>query len=1331
MTAEDDPYAKYNPVAAPQEVDPYAKYQPRSAAPGEGPTEEEIAKAAAAQKDYDNRKLIEENSGNPFAKDSPGEAKLTVWGRVKSIPEHTWNVMGESVDSMKDAFTPSIPGDRDPKVWAEMNKAIKVTSFFGHVEDKTLQLWGGLGQLVLSPAFGTFRALVSKPIEDVSGFPHQFTEELANDVLMMTPVVKAARSPKVRQPNGDNIRITPQEDGTIRSTNIGPDPVASDFKQTAESTGMDQQRLQKEYFEKGLHPVEIEEHAKNDAVLKHDMSQPIDPVEAVKEPNVKQLEFEWRNSDTETKPVSAGAGATDPKNLPPYVSPQVQPLTPPGRLLADIRSGITSAFEFGKAVQMVADPMSHGIAIAQATVKDTANLLRRHDWEWARIDQYTKETFNYESRKRMYMAADEENSLRQDAIDLRSQRVAALDKAIADVKEAEFNEPTREGKAAYQAKRAQLQADRDNMIGNAASQRAIKLRGDVDADLKAARAAEKTARDMEGKKGTPGYDEASIKEARSTSRQARERVRENQKELSKMEENEYGASEAAKTEGIGLKTLSPLEQAWVEAEHARSKAALLHAYDAGMVKSGEGLPFYAPRMMINIANAGNERALPLNSLGRGFNKTTPQMRQRKYRTIEELEDKFKSEGEKMMTPEELSDLKDLREAGLAPPMAEVAKDIRSLTLATAKLEKAVTVRHLINHIEEIGNRTGNPQVIHGALPEGVDAQRYFTMPSPAFKTWKPMIDRDSHGVPRIDNETGGVRVVRDAEGNIKYEAQEIHIPIEWKGPLLSLLDQKPGTITGAMMTLKAKTMSMIMLSPMIHNAVVWGRAVEAFPVKVGAFKIYFEGNQARHNPAIMREAIDNGYVPVGKKFFNQDIQSIMTDKEMIQGSSWMAKALAIAPEMLKEGTGPKIEQGLQKFGDFWHNTLLWDRVADLQMGLYTNFRAEMLSKGIDAQTASRVSAHLANRFAGSIPREAMSKYARATLDWAVFSRQYNASMVGTFTDMFKGLPGDVKAQIMRDRGELQPGALDYAKQQAKRKAFSAVVLSIGMYYIGTSMVQNMVNVLYNDETLDEQMHGYVRRFRQYINKAWEHPFDIIQKIDFLGQMSPGEEFEPGKQRGYVKAGKNEDQSARYFRNPVGKFAGDILDIFAAPLDLIRRKASPLGRTAQDLLSNDLGFGRKIYDKDDTSVGSNITAAAAVAQHIFGAELPSGQLEAAGRLIRQKGDSELDTLRLLGPFAGIQVSKGYPGGPDKGIMAAAKRSHDFKVQAALPDIRDLIIKGDLEGANKMMDDLHMTAAEKKTTRMNALRPERVGPRARKGFDRWGTQDQKHLLNPEEE
>jgi hypothetical protein len=51
-------------------------------------------------------------------------------------------------------------------------------------------------------------------------------------------------------------------------------------------------------------------------------------------------------------------------------------------------------------------------------------------------------------------------------------------------------------------------------------------------------------------------------------------------------------------------------------------------------------------------------------------------------------------------------------------------------------------------------------------------------------------------------------------------------------------------------------MGLIMYSPLIHNAVEWGRALPLMPGKVATFRIYFEGNAARKDSALMREFVE-------------------------------------------------------------------------------------------------------------------------------------------------------------------------------------------------------------------------------------------------------------------------------------------------------------------------------------------------------------------------------------------------------------------------------------------------------------------------------------------
>jgi hypothetical protein len=87
---------------------------------------------------------------------------------------------------------------------------------------------------------------------------------------------------------------------------------------------------------------------------------------------------------------------------------------------------------------------------------------------------------------------------------------------------------------------------------------------------------------------------------------------------------------------------------------------------------------------------------------------------------------------------------------------------------------------------------------------------------------------------------------------------------------------------------------------------------------------------------------------------------------------------------------------------------------DLQMGLYKNFREDLIAKGVDTKSAERVAAPWANRYAGALPQEAMSDTARKVANMMLFSRSFTLGNLGVVKDMINGLPRDVRAQIARD-----------------------------------------------------------------------------------------------------------------------------------------------------------------------------------------------------------------------------------------------------------------------------------------------------------------------------
>jgi hypothetical protein len=744
----------------------------------------------------------------------------------------------------------------------------------------------------------------------------------------------------------------------------------------------------------------------------------------------------------------------------------------------------------------------------------------------------------------------------------------------------------------------------------------------------------------------------------------------------------------------GLVTLEPAERAVVEETQTRAQNAWLRARDIGMVE-GEGLPAYTPRMLINATEAGSgDAAISLNGIGMNLKTKTAQMKQRKYMTAEETEAAAK---------------KALGED------AKIARDIRTLPLATAKLEDAIAGRTLIDNIKQYGKRTGEDTVAEGAIPVGSE-HKWFTLDHPSFRTWRP----------KFETVEGKTEAVKDASGNAVFEQVPIYVRDDFEGPLKAVLTQKSGPLYGAVMELKGKTMSLIMNSPMIHNAVEWGRALPAMPGKVATFKVYFEGNRAKHDIPQMREAIDSGLVPIGHRFFKQDITGIMESPNLTPGRSWTAQILSAVPGLFDEAAGTAVKRAIDKAGDFWHNTLLWDRIGDLQMGLYTNFRDDLLAKGVDRQTAARAAAHWANRYAGALPQEAMSDAARKVSNMLLFSRSFTLGNLGVMKDILTGLPKDVLAQIERDAGPLNPAVKGFVKKQAMKKAAVVVLADMVLMYVGNSLLQNASNVLVNDSTLDKEMHGYAVRLQAALQERAEHPLKLIQPLDFLENVSATAENEPGR-KDRVRVGTAKDGTAIYARNPAGKIGDEFIGYMTGPLDMLRRKLGTIARPGWQILSNDAGFGRKVYDPNADDPGKYLKNMGLIAAHLAKSQLPEGQIRAGMDLVKGEGDWRVNAAQAALPLLGVTVSKGAPGGPAVGELYTARAQHQYAVDAALPDIRRQIQRGDLEGAQARMTDLGIAPGLQRFYIRTSINPAtRLSGRALRDFYQYATPEQKQRM-----
>lgn len=748
------------------------------------------------------------------------------------------------------------------------------------------------------------------------------------------------------------------------------------------------------------------------------------------------------------------------------------------------------------------------------------------------------------------------------------------------------------------------------------------------------------------------------------------------------------------SEHMGIAALTPEERAAVESFQPKARELWEQYRQAGMVGEGaEGLPYYTPRMLMNIAEGG-EGARTLDQRTSGVRTSAPGLKGRKYLEAEETEAAAKKKfGEE----------------------AAIARDIRAMPMALAQGEKALAGRQLINKIKEIGRATGEETVVEGQNP----GKGWFHVNHPSFFTWRPRMEVADTPTYRAAAEArSGVAIpetkipLLDRNGNMVFDKVPIWVRGDFEGPIKSFIHAEPGKAYKAAMELKGKTMAVVMISPMIHNLVEYGRAIPAAPGKVISTRIYFEGNAAKHGrpytgalryaydhlfkgheipktaSPTMLEAVDSGMMPIGRRFFNQDITSMMEQPNLTPGRSLTAKILGLVPDLFNPAAGAAVKRAVDRMGDIWHNTLLWDRIGDLQMGLYVHARDTMVKKGVDSTTAKYTAAHIANRYAGALPQEAMSSAAQKIANMTMFSRSFTLGNLGVMKDMFNGMPRDVRAQIARDLGQTDPRAANFARSMARRKAISIVAIDIGLMYVMNSALQSGMNMLLGDKTLNEEGQDYVRRFNDLMKQIKEDPLTVLQPFKMAESLSATYENEPDKQD-RIRVSETPEGRAIYGRNPVGKIGEEFTGWMAHPAAKLQSKLSTIVRPIWKILDNDAGFGRKIYDPHPDTIAKYAGVVADIAKYFIAAQTPEGQLSAFKNLLTGEGNQKLNILQAIGPLAGVTFSKGHPGGPAAGELARMTEQHKYEVQKEMPEIQKLIQSGkdeNIDRAIEKMDEL---------------------------------------------
>lgn len=755
----------------------------------------------------------------------------------------------------------------------------------------------------------------------------------------------------------------------------------------------------------------------------------------------------------------------------------------------------------------------------------------------------------------------------------------------------------------------------------------------------------------------------------------------------------------AEKNGIGHFALPEEQKNIITSMSNWAQATWDTAKKAEMVE-GEGLPFWTPRMAAVIGEDGkvgspspNEGKPSLNPVGKNLRTSSGNLKQRKYLTAEETEAAM--------------------QARFGEDSTKLVRDIRSMPIALQRLNQAVAGKTLINDIKEMSSSLGGDTAAEGPK------DGYFTMDHPSFQTYRPKLEL---------GEDGKWKTLKDEHGDPIFEKTPIYISKEFEGPLKAVLSTPSSTAYKALMDMKGKAMSMIMFSPMIHNLVEYGRALPAVPGKVWNTKIYFEGNAAKNDPAFMQRMLAHGFDPIGKRFFNQDISSIMEEPDLTPGRSWTAKTLGgLTTDTVGKEAGIKVATAIDKMGDFYHNTLLWDRIADLQAGIAHNIETDMVKNGFHPDAAATAAAHLANRYAGAVPKEAMGPLSTKMANLLMFSRSFTVGNWGVMKDMFYGLPAGPKAQLMKDIGA--EGA-EEASSFVKRKARAAFMMDIGLKVVGLSIAQDVVDKLKRDKSLGDILHGYVNRFDNLINSHKEDPWELLNLVGDAESVSSTATNEPGKQDRIMLSQDQKTGTASYLRLPTGKVGEEMEGWATSPLEMIRKKQSTFAAPVMDIYKNEDYFGHPIYDKDARGITGAAANLGKAAMHILKAQFPDDLLDSSYKALTGQDRTENLEKGALS-FVGLTTSKGYPGGPEAGIIAEATRHHEAEISKSIPKIKDAVEGGDTDKARDIMTDLGMTPRQQSALIKHYKNPQaHVNAHTLKTFERIATPDEKDLLEAQQ-
>lgn len=576
--------------------------------------------------------------------------------------------------------------------------------------------------------------------------------------------------------------------------------------------------------------------------------------------------------------------------------------------------------------------------------------------------------------------------------------------------------------------------------------------------------------------------------------------------------------------------------------------------------------------------------------------------------------------------------------------ATLLRDIRSLVSKLQQNERAIGGVDLMNKIDEVGKSTGVNLVLKGDIPGLLHPGDYFTIADhPSFRQF----------------------------AGAGWKA--IHVSREFEGPLKAVLSKAPDAWYRGAMQIKGGVMSAIMYSPFIHLAVELGRALPVMPGKVLSLSALRDGSRLRRDLDYMDTATRDGLAPLGHRWAADPVS--IADQANPENRGKFATMLGNARDAVANAAGKIGGDFLHDVVQHPHQALLWDQVFNLQVGIYNTLRDKWVAKGFDPALAGAAAAHMANRYAGALPVENLSRGANMAANLLLFSRSFTLGNLGVMKDMMTGAPSHVLARMEQLAGPAQAKAM---QSVLRRKAMAAFTLDIGLFYMANGLLQAGIQAM---------RQGPQAAADDWQKKAMEALSETAggNPLAIFGVL-PQHWNEPGREN-RIYAGTDEDGKGIYLRLPAGKVGEEFVGWMSKPGTMLEDKMSPLVRPLIELVMGHDSLGRQLLPPHPKTIGDYVDTAGAIVEHIASNLGPTSTIQGVADMARsaltgqkQQGDSGVTLAKVLGPMTGLaQISGGRPGGPVAGEIAAQAETSRYNVAAAMPSIRRKIVNGDTQGA----------------------------------------------------